>query len=403
MKNKVAIIGGGTYNPVTNHFGLASYAGGGTARRLFDLFSGTKMYPDLYLSKMAGGNDFHTNDDLEKLVEKLKADPETKIIVMTAAVCDFRHPDGSDDVPRPSTRNPLTVELHPAKKIVSGIRDEKHKHIFLVAFKQTAYLTPDKMYLAGLKLCKESSCNLVVVNDTGTGHNMIVTPEEASYADGEGRDRVLRELVYMAVKRSHLSFTRSTVISGESVPWDDSTVPESLRKVVDYCIEQNAYKPFQGSTTGHFACKLEDNVFLTSKRRTNFNDLKDIGLVLVVTDGPDDVYAYGAKPSVGGQSQRIVFSEHEGMDCIVHFHCPLKADYLDDIPVKSQKELECGSHECGQNTSNGLKQFGNLKAVYLAHHGPNIVFSKDIDPQEVIDFIDRNFDLSMKTGGYSVE
>lgn len=55
---------------------------------------------------------------------------------------------------------------------------------------------------------------------------------------------------------------------------------------------------------------------------------------------------------------------------------------------------------CGANTSKGLEQFGNLKAVYLTEHGPNIVFNKNIDPQEVIDFIGMNFDLSKKTGGY---
>ena len=35
----------------------------------------------------------------------------------------------------------------------------------------------------------------------------------------------------------------------------------------------------------------------------------------------------------------------------------------------------------------------------LDNHGPNIVFHHSIDPQEVIDFIDANFDLSNKTGG----
>ena len=33
-------------------------------------------------------------------------------------------------------------------------------------------------------------------------------------------------------------------------------------------------------------------------------------------------------------------------------------------------------------------QFGNLSAVYLDEHGPNVVFHRSINPQEVIDFID---------------
>jgi hypothetical protein len=201
----------------------------------------------------------------------------------------------------------------------------------------------------------------------------------------------------MAYLRSHLTFTQSTVVSGESVPWASELVPAALRTVVDHCIERGAYKPFQGKTAGHFAVKLDDQRFLTSKRKTNFNQLGEVGLVLVETDGPDTVTAYGAKPSVGGQSQRIVFRDHPGCDCIVHFHCPKKPDSL--VPTVSQREYECGSHECGANTSRGLQQFGNLWAVYLDEHGPNIVFGHDIDPAEVVEFIENNFDLDEKTGG----
>ncbi|MGK3945590.1 class II aldolase/adducin family protein, partial [Streptomyces caeruleatus] len=86
-----------------------------------------------------------------------------------------------------------------------------------------------------------------------------------------------------------------------------------------------AYKPFNGVTVGHFACKVDDNTFLTSIRKTNFNDLSKVGMVKIVTDGPDTVLAYGAKPSVGGQSQRIIFKDHPNYDCVVHFHCPIKS------------------------------------------------------------------------------
>ncbi len=202
----------------------------------------------------------------------------------------------------------------------------------------------------------------------------------------------------MAFHRTHLTFTRSTVIAGNPVPWDSEEIPQSLRSVVNYCIASNAYKPFNGVTAGHFAYKLNDNTFLTSIRRTNFNDLPKNGLVKIVTDGPDTVLAYGAKPSVGGQSQRIVFQDHPDVDCIVHFHCPKRSG--SEVPSVSQKEFECGSHECGHNTSNGLRKFGNLYAVYLDNHGPNIVFNKNIDPNEVIQFIEANFDLSEKTGGF---
>ena len=39
----------------------------------------------------------------------------------------------------------------------------------------------------------------------------------------------------------------------------------------------------------------------------------------------------------------------------------------------------------------------------LDNHGPNITFHHSIDPQEVIDFIGRNFALTEKTGGYNLD
>ena len=295
-------------------------------------------------------------------------------------------------------RQELVIE--PSKKIVPFIR-EGRKDIFLVAFKATAGATLKEQYIAGLRLLKQGSCNLVLANDVITKNNMIITPEEAKYSITTDRNLALMNLVDMAYKRSQLAFTRSTVVSGELVPWSSPEVFPSLRTVVDFCIKEGAYKPFNGATVGHFACKLSDTEFLTSVRKSNFNDLATKGLVRIKTDGPDTVIAYGAKPSVGGQSQRIIFSEHadKEYDCIVHFHCPLKA--LSQLNTVSQYEYECGSHECGKNTSKGLQRFDeyDLSAVMLDNHGPNIVFNHNIDPNKVIEFIKRNFDLQDKTGG----
>lgn len=36
----------------------------------------------------------------------------------------------------------------------------------------------------------------------------------------------------------------------------------------------------------------------------------------------------------------------------------------------------------------------------LDKHGPNIVFNHDVDASEVIDFINRNFDLGKSTSGF---
>lgn len=404
-KKIVRIIGGGTINYVRSHFAICAPAFGRTARVLKELCEkhSDKLDVHLDLTRMAGGHaNLNTNEDVDHFISGFVADPATKIIFMPVALCDFNGQVG--DVPsgkmaeRLSSRHgSQTLILTPATKIIKKIR-EKRKDIFLVGFKHTTGYSEKEQYVAGLSLLKEASCNAVFANDIETRLNMIIVPEEARYSVSEDKDGGLRDLVRLAYQRSHLTFTRSTVVAGDPIPWDSPLVYPSLRTVVDYCIKAGAYKPFRGSTAGHFACKLDDRTFLTSIRKTDFNDLPKIGLVKVETDGPDSVIAYGSKPSVGGQSQRIVFSQHPEYDCIVHFHSPKRIGSA--VPTISQFEYECGSHQCGSNTSRGLQKFGNLSAVYLDEHGPNIVFHHSIDPQEVINFIEANFNLEEKTGGY---
>lgn len=429
---RVYVIGGGTVHFIANHLAISAPAYGNTAHELSSLVS--KRFKESKIvttfTKMAGGV-METNEDVARWVEYIKKDFNTKVVFFNVALVDFvpqalstykytgvddlKHLENADEQliystihfgkysKRLETRgvDTLTVNFYPAKKIIPNIRKGR-KDIFLVGFKTTCGASKQEMFEKGLSLCKESSVNLVLVNDTKTRWNMIVTPEEAAYHETDDRNEVLKNLVDMAWYRSQLTFTQSTVVDGKPVSWNDDRVPASLRTVVNHCVNGKAYKPFNGSTVGHFAVKISDTEFLTSIRKSNFNDLEKTGLVYVKTDGSDSVLAYGAKPSVGGQSQRIVFRNHEGCDCIVHFHSPLRENHPDAIPTVSQREVECGSHQCGKNTSDNLAQFGNLKAVYLEQHGPNIVFSKQTNPQEVIDFIERNFDLTKKTGGYNI-
>lgn len=409
MDNKrVHIIGGGTINYLGSHLATcAPYFKGTTAKLLYEKCIEAFPAMDVWLhltTLSGGGGELTTNDDVDGLITELVADDRTKIVFMPVALVDYgslvncKHGRRytSDDV---GPDGKLHLALDPLPKIVTKVR-EVRKDIFLVAFKHTNDKSEDEQYIAGLDLCKRASANLVLANDEISKLNMIITPEEARYCVTTDRNAVLDELVTIAKARSHLTFTRSTVVgsSDDIVSWFSPIIPSSLRMVVNYCIAQGAYKPFNGSTAGHFAFKIDDRTFLSSIRKTNFNDLYKNGLVKIVTDGPDSVMAYGAKPSVGGQSQRIVFHDHIDYDCIVHFHCPIKAGSL--VPIVSQREFECGSHQCGENTSNNLKRFGNFSAVYLDQHGPNIVFHHSIDPQEIIRFIDENFDLSEKTGGF---
>lgn len=429
MQNKIVhVIGGGTVSHIRTHFtlrpsqldlpDLGAQAFGDTARRIAQLCREHDQTMDvqLHLTRMADHTStLETNADMRALVKQLTEDPRTKIVVFNPAIVDF---DGEIDevesgkyAQRLQTQGEegedleYTLKLKPAPKLLQLLRNgvdgaEPRKDIFLIGFKATAGKTPEEQYRLGLRTLKKSSANLVLANDVVTHMNMVIVPEEATYHVTTDREEALRGLVEMAYLRSHLTFTRSTVKAGEPVPWESELVPGALRSVIDYCIDRGAYKQFLGVTAGHFAVKINETTFLTSRRKTDFNDMKNVGLVKVETDGPDTVIAYGSRPSVGGQSQRFVFGEHPDADCIVHFHCPIKAGSL--VPVVSQREFECGSHECGKNTSHNLKSFGNLLAVYLDQHGPNIVFNRSVNPKEVTDFIEANFDLTQKTGGYAV-
>lgn len=411
---KVHILGGGTFSHVRNHLALAAPAFGTTARFLHEEFKQQlskddvgDMEPLLWLTKMADPRKgFHfaeTNEDVEKLVDVLVGDLSTQIIIFNVAMCDYNGevygvPSGKHAERLSTTANPIAnMDLTAQTKVVNRIR-QKRKDIFLVAFKTTCGATREEQFEAGLSLLKNASCNLVIANDTETRNNMIITPEEAIYHETTDRNEILSNIVEMSLLRSNLKFTRSTVVDAEPIEWESDEVPSNLKTVVNHCINNYAYKPFNGATVGHFACKLDDTTFLTSRRKVDFNLLHEVGLVKVKTDGPDTVISYGGKPSVGGQSQRIVFDEHEGYDCIVHFHCPLKDDCEDNVPVRHQRPYECGSHECGQNTSDGLREVEDgIKVVMLDKHGPNIVFRKDVAPERVINLIERNFNLQEKT------
>lgn len=407
VNKKVVIIGGGTFSHVRTHLAIAAPAFGTTARTLYTKCKErfTNMDVELVLTKMADStSSLVTNQDVSDYVDTLIQDNTVKVIFFNVAMCDYDGKIEGDSsgkyADRLETRDgDQFMVLTPADKVIRKIRKDR-KDIFLVGFKTTSNSSQQDQFSKGLNLMKKTSSNIVFANDVVTRSNFIITPEEGVYGNGMTRDECLDEMIKIAYYRTHLTFTRSTVVDGSPIPWSDYRVPTSLRTVVDWCIKHNAYKTFNGATTGHFAAKLGNNEFLTSIRKRNFNFIEREGMVLVKTDGDDNVIAYGSKPSVGGQSQRIIFDQYNDTNCIVHFHCPLLENPKDNIPVVSQWQYECGSHQCGQNTADGLGKIGNLYCVMLDNHGPNIVFDNSIDPNEVIGFIKNNFDLDASTSGF---
>lgn len=406
----IYILGGGTFSHVRSHLALAAPAFGQTAKDIHDYLRFLDTASELVLTKMADSSSkLVTNEDVAAYVDTLIADPATKMIIMNVAMCDYDGeivtdyqpsvPSGKYATRLKTSDGPQIMSMKPSDKLIGRIRKER-KDIFVVAFKTTSNATSDEQYSAGLHLLKANSVNLVLANDLVTRNNMVITPEESRHYQTTNRGDAIKGLMEMALSRSKNTFTRSTVIEGDAIDWNSEEVPTNLRAVVDHCIQRGAYKPFRGATVGHFAVKVGENRIYTSRRKRDFNKLPEEGLVEVEYDGLDKVIAKGGKPSVGGQSQRIIFDEHPELDCIVHAHVPMRADAPDMIPVADQKPYECGSHQCGANTSNNLGQFNaGIKAVMLDEHGPNIVFSRHTPSEAVIAFIERNFDLEGKTGG----
>ena len=376
---------------------------------------------DEALLRAAGLADLVTEDDMAQLVDYLVAQPETRGIIMAAANVDFychslrsvtdEAGEGywntliGKEYPRLSSSvGQYDLRMLATPKIVPTIRAAR-KDIYAVGFKTTSGATRDEQYLAGLNLLKTSSLNLVLANDLVTRLCMVITPEQATYHETTDRQEALEGLARIYASRCRGTFTRSTVVPGELVPWNSPEIPDVLRTVVNHCIARGAYKPFNGSTVGHFAVRLRDpadpthpNIrMLTTRRKTDYNKLAEPGegLVLVESTGPESVVAHGAKPSVGGMSQRAIFGSMD-VDCIVHFHCPTKPGHRAN--VVQQWPNECGSMQCGAATRDGLRYWGDkVYAVMLENHGPNIVFPADAHPDCVIRFIEDNFDLTGRT------
>jgi hypothetical protein len=407
-KREIHIITGGTMFHVAPHFSLCAPAFGNTGRELYETLKAMSL-DDVFLHETRLANPsskLETNDDVARLLDSLQERPEVKMIFLPVALCDFEGSIGNEPVhlgkkrARLDSRQVHTLKLRTAPKLIEKIRRHR-KDIFVVAFKTTTNCTDDEMFDRGLSLMKRSSCNLVFVNDIHLRRNMIVTPEQARYAshpEEDFRKHALIDLAFMATERAKGTFTRTTVEDGPLIPWDDSRIPSNLRTVVDHCIARGAYAPFEGKTVGHFAVKLGENEYATSIRKSNFNtDLRLNGLVRVVAaeDGTN-VVSFGDRPSVGGQSQRIIFRDHPEARCIVHFHCPVRPGAF--VPSRSQVAHECGSHQCGENTSSGLREVApGIKAVMLEKHGPNIVFGPDVDPYDVIEYIEAHFSLERTT------
>lgn len=452
MKKKIYIFTGGTINRVAPHFAVCAPAYGNVGvdmyRYLVDqekyevilmptamAFSAFMHYGDVGLQlrygdvcKAAGVDWIESNQDLYKVVEYLKEQEDTRCIIMSSAVTDYKasHAEFSDSNPyeyrildrktakdgyfkeRFNSSLDLKLYLSSDEKIIDTIRSER-KDIFLVSFKATAGLPFSETYNKGLAQLKRSSSNLVFANDIVNKENMVITPEEYPYKY-DSRGEAVEGLCDMILKRLDLTFNRTTLVEGErAVPLkldEEGSIPDNFIPVLGRLIKHGAFKEFNGRTAGHFGCIVEGKDYqrISSVRKVNHNNVLSEGMskIFIAPDG--DIAVMGGKASVGEHTQQAIYDAlGDKVHSIVHFHCPPSKQFLNSIPVREQFSFECGSNECGMNTVSGMKEI--IKGVWVVHlenHGPNIAFCKDVDPEKLFSFIQFNWDLSKKVA-YQVE
>jgi len=334
------------------------------------------------------------------------------------SICDFGkdQPRLRTSPPYPGASKGLCMGLSPAQKIIKRIREQR-KDIFLVGFKATAGESPQETYKAGLTLLKQSSCNLVFANDVQNHHNMVVTPEEFPYHDKSRRASV-QTLATMIAARTKLDFA-STIMVDDAMAsplllHEKGAIPQNFVPVLKHLIERGAFKPFLGKTSGHFGCKILDSDYIyrriSSVRKVDHNKVFEEGMARIFEArderrGDQSIRAGGRKPSVGEHTQALIYAKlGDAVHSIVHFHCPMREqtnlgrDTI--INIASQKEFECGSVQCGENTALNMRMIAHgVWAVHLDGHGPNIAFHKNVSAVHILGLINQYWDLSDKTGG----
>ena len=239
----IRIVGGGTVSHIRNHLALCAPAYGSTAKALLAICQAHDQNAEMILTRMADpSSSIETSADLENWVKSTVADHNAKIVFWNPAIVDYNGSVGNIQSGKKADRlksreGKQNIEITPAEKLVTMFR-ESRKDLFLVAFKTTTNATTDEQYAAGLSLLKNASANLVLANDTVTGMNMVIVPEEARYHQTIDREVALAGLVEMTILRSKNTFTRSRVMSDIGVSWNDEAIPENLKTVFHYCFSK---------------------------------------------------------------------------------------------------------------------------------------------------------------------
>lgn len=173
--NKVVIVGGGTFNSISCHLSLAAPAFGTTARQLAKIYQGHGVDVELVLTKMADHTSkIVTNDDLlEKLVH-IADDPDVKVLVMNAAVCDFEMDSPSDETRLSSSQDYPAVLRGVQGKLVKLFK-EIRPDVIVVGFKTTSGAKWTTQLSKAAMSLENNGIDIVMANDVATKTNLVLT------------------------------------------------------------------------------------------------------------------------------------------------------------------------------------------------------------------------------------
>lgn len=189
---KVVIIGGGTFNHISCHLALAAPAFGTTARQLVNIYKGHGVDVELVLTKMADhtSNIVTNNDLLEKLVH-IADDPDVKVLVMNAAVCDFEMDNPSEEA-RLSSSEDYPVMLRGAKGKLVRLFKEMRPDVVVVGFKTTSGAAWTTQLAKAAMSLESNGIDIVMANDVQTKSNLVLTRD--GIFEQAGRERCLNVL-----------------------------------------------------------------------------------------------------------------------------------------------------------------------------------------------------------------
>lgn len=169
---RVLIYGGGTISHVRNHLGLCAFSRGTTARRLHQLIPFSEMFLTFMGSE---SSKLVTVDDVWKHIQAQLDDPYVKVIILSAAICDFEGTigdveSGSHAKRLQSRSGEQTITIKPSFKIIDEIKAIR-PDVKIVGFKTTTDADEATKIEKSLRMGVE----YVLSNDTVTRENMVIS------------------------------------------------------------------------------------------------------------------------------------------------------------------------------------------------------------------------------------